>query len=440
MNKAGTLIIVACLVLFLLGGIYEVFRLRFQAGDTFPEYSTLRADPLGAKAAYDTIDALDNYSLVTRNRENLRFLKVEPDSTLLFAGVTGDWLNETLTPTEFEVLDTAIQKGARCVMTLSGRDNAIGREIEIVETGEVEHVTPDEVLEREANRSKKKPINIEAEKPVDDGDKAGAEEDESESQFLGFDAIKERWQFDVGYTTTEDWDLEEGIAAKVEVTSPLLGAEITVRSPWRFAGLGPMWKPVATIAGRPVIMQRPYGKGTLVMCADSWFLSNESLAKYRELGPLLWAVGKRSNLVVDETHHGVQESEGVVGMVARYHLHGVIPGVILLFLLVLWRGSSSLVPSAALSASENARAVTVDGIDADSGVVRLMRSGISKQEILRQCYLAWARHPVLRRRYSKTDVAAVRDRVVAEESKSTGQRDLVSAYREIAQSLSRRPK
>ncbi|MGK0187707.1 MAG: hypothetical protein ACI9R3_003496, partial [Verrucomicrobiales bacterium] len=27
MNKAGTLIIVACLVLFLLGGIYEVFRL-----------------------------------------------------------------------------------------------------------------------------------------------------------------------------------------------------------------------------------------------------------------------------------------------------------------------------------------------------------------------------------------------------------------------------
>lgn len=437
MKKAATLAIVACLAMLLLGGVYEVFRLRFQAGDIFPEYSTLRADPLGAKAAYDTVDELGFHSLVTRNQYDLRFLEIEANSTLLFAGVTGDWLDDTLSPAGFEVIDSAVKEGARCVITLSGRDNAIGGDIDIEESGQVEHLTPDEVLDREAERAEKKdPVSVEAEDPEDSDDDTG--EEELERQAIGFDEIKERWQFAVGYATSEDWDLEEGLEAKVEVTSPMLGESVAIRSPWRFTRLGSAWKPIATVEGRPVIMERPYGKGTLVIFADSWFLSNESLAKTRDLGQLLWAVGENPVLVVDETHHGIQENEGVIGMVARYNLHGIIPGVIILFLLVLWRGSSSLVPGAALLASGSAQPTTVDGIDAESGVVRLMRNGIPKQEILRQCYLAWARHPVLRRRFSKTDVAAVRDRVVAEESKSAGQRNIVNAYREIAKSLSRR--
>ncbi|MDA0812249.1 MAG: hypothetical protein O3C21_07690, partial [Verrucomicrobia bacterium] len=61
MKKSLTLALVFGLAALLIAGVYEVFRLRFQAGDIFPEYSTLRADPLGAKAAFDTIEELGEH-------------------------------------------------------------------------------------------------------------------------------------------------------------------------------------------------------------------------------------------------------------------------------------------------------------------------------------------------------------------------------------------
>ncbi|MEZ5325149.1 MAG: DUF4350 domain-containing protein [Verrucomicrobiales bacterium] len=427
-----TLALVFGLAALLIWGVAEVFRLRFQAGDIYPEYSTLRADPLGAKAAYDTIEELGDRVQVSRQQQDLRLLEVEANSTLFFAGVTGHWLDDVLTRAEFDVIDTAIQAGARCVITFSGRDNAIGGDIEREEEAGA-FVTPDDVLDREAEKSVKNTGGQKVEKENDE-----EVVDSDESPILGIGAIKRRWGFGVGYATSEDWDLQGGVAADVEIQSTLLRESIAIRSPWRFTKLAPEWQPVATVGGRPVIMQRPYGEGELVLCADSWFLSNESLAKRRELGELLWTVGDRPILVFDEAHHGVQESEGVVGMATRYQLHGVIPGLVILFLLVLWRGSASLVPGAALLRTGSQGATVVDGIDAESGVVRLMRTGISKQEILRQCYLAWARNPVLRRRFSKAEVESVRDRVVAEESKSSSERNLVEAYTEITSKLSRR--
>src|SRR6476469_9000503 len=52
--------IVVCLVL-LAGfgyGLLRLFNLRFETGDVYPAYSSLRADPIGAKAYYDSLDRL----------------------------------------------------------------------------------------------------------------------------------------------------------------------------------------------------------------------------------------------------------------------------------------------------------------------------------------------------------------------------------------------
>ena len=40
--------------LFVLGVIY-LFLLRFEAGDVYPPYSSLRADPLGTMAWYESL-------------------------------------------------------------------------------------------------------------------------------------------------------------------------------------------------------------------------------------------------------------------------------------------------------------------------------------------------------------------------------------------------
>src|SRR5438067_4682472 len=64
-------------------GIAKLFKLRFEAGDVYPEYSSLRADPLGAKAYYES---LDNLLVARRNFKPLSKLGDGRDTTLFYLG------------------------------------------------------------------------------------------------------------------------------------------------------------------------------------------------------------------------------------------------------------------------------------------------------------------------------------------------------------------
>jgi hypothetical protein len=440
MKRFVTLTLLMGLAILLGGGIYKVFRLRFESGDVYPEYSTLRADPLGAKACYQILEDFPlgqnpDY-LVDRNMRDVRLLKASEDSTFVFAGVAEDWLSD-ITTSEFDALDAAIRGGTRVVFTFSPLDTHLGESIESVEAGldeddgEKAPSTPDDVLDAEAKKGKP------GEEPGSDDDDDGIHHVDMNG--VEYVSLPKKWKFRIGSAGTEDW--EEGIDAKVLLDDPLLGASVKFRSPWRFAQLGPEWKAIAEIGGRPVIVEKQHGRGAIVLVSDSYFLSNEGIARSPhspEARLLLWIAGERRRLVFDETHHFIEESEGVIAMAARYNLDGVIPGLVLLFLLVLWRGGSSLVPGDEALDIGMRDAVTVSGIDADSGVVRMMRGGIPPRDILRQCYLAWARNPILRKRYSTAQVEAVRDAVVAEEAKPRRERSFPGAYHRIVQSLSRR--
>ena len=39
-------------------GLIHLFNLRFESGDNYPPYSSLRAAPLGSKALYESLDQL----------------------------------------------------------------------------------------------------------------------------------------------------------------------------------------------------------------------------------------------------------------------------------------------------------------------------------------------------------------------------------------------
>ena len=57
-------------------GLVYLFMLRFEAGDVLPAYSSLRADPLGAKAFYQSLEHLDSLA-VSRNFGRLEMLDEE---------------------------------------------------------------------------------------------------------------------------------------------------------------------------------------------------------------------------------------------------------------------------------------------------------------------------------------------------------------------------
>src|SRR5438552_9474299 len=73
-------------------GIAKLFKLRFEAGDVYPEYSSLRADPLGAKAFYESLDTL----LATR-RNYRPFSKLGDgrETTLFYLGSQSTFVFDT---------------------------------------------------------------------------------------------------------------------------------------------------------------------------------------------------------------------------------------------------------------------------------------------------------------------------------------------------------
>src|ERR1051325_12163449 len=81
------------MLLLLAGAVFlwaliQLFDMRFARGDVYPAYSTLRSDPLGAKAFYETlagVGRLDGW----RNERALDRVNAPPGSTLFVIGATG---------------------------------------------------------------------------------------------------------------------------------------------------------------------------------------------------------------------------------------------------------------------------------------------------------------------------------------------------------------
>ena len=67
--------LVALPVIF-LAGLAQLFLLRFETGDGLPPYSSLRTDPLGTKALYESLDRIESVA-VSRNYRPLAALDDE---------------------------------------------------------------------------------------------------------------------------------------------------------------------------------------------------------------------------------------------------------------------------------------------------------------------------------------------------------------------------
>src|SRR5678816_55438 len=68
-------------------GIVHLFFLRFESGDVYPEYSSLRADPLGAKGLYDALREFPGLE-VRRNFRPIARLRGNEPVTLIYTGVS----------------------------------------------------------------------------------------------------------------------------------------------------------------------------------------------------------------------------------------------------------------------------------------------------------------------------------------------------------------
>jgi hypothetical protein len=355
MKRHGALLGLVFVLAVLIGGLTILFRLRLAQGDVFPAYSTLRSDPLGARALHDALSQIPGMS-VERWFKPFSDLPPMPTRTIVYAGLwSRGWTR--VQREDFDAIDAAMRNGSRVVVAM--RAAAAATEAEKEDT------------KKEQERAKERKKEME--------DKTGKKSRVPEMVYVD---LKRRWGADVKERVLME---RQGGAVATE-HARALGLPETIA--WRsdvYFELEPDagWNVLYRRGTQPVLVERRLERGTLVLAADSYFLSNEALQKDRAPALLAWIVGSPSRVVFDETHLGVSAQPGVAALARRYGLSGAFFTLLLLAVLFVWQRMAVFVPPVE---AEGEVALTYHPA---AGLEALLRRSVAPGELAAVCTTEW---------------------------------------------------
>ena len=395
-------------------GLARLFALRFESGDVYPAYSTLRADPLGAKGIYEAIAQLPGVE-ARRNFRPLKKLQPGRPITIVYLGTSH---SSYWTERELEEFETLMANGARAVFAFFPFDRP---------------PMPSELRHALDEQRDKKRKRLDEEKDKEGGDKDSKrtdEDDEKKSGMVSFEKVAKRFGFQFDFLPAEEGKMFDRHAFLFE-TGGSLERDLSWHSALCFKDLAPEWKPLYLSETKPVIMERSYGRGSIVLASDSFLFSNEALRKERHAQLLSRVFSGPPVIVFDEEHLGVTDQPGVAQLALKYHLHGVIAGLVLIAALFVWKNSVRFIPAYPEASADGD---VVSGRDASQGFSNLLHRAIKPADLLGVCVEEW------RRAFARkgATVAHVQEILAREETLPAKKRDPVAAYREISRRLSRK--
>ncbi len=172
-------------------------------------------------------------------------------------------------------------------------------------------------------------------------------------------------------------------ASRIGGTAPIPD-ELNWHTAAYFRNIDPSWHVIYSEAGRPVVIERSIGDGSLVLISDSYLLTNEAMLRDRQPDFLTWLIGSGNRIFFDEGHFGITTTPGIAALARNYRLHGGVAVLILLAILFIWKNSSSLVPRRTSRSDAE-----VTGRDSASAFVSLLRRNIRPDQILATCVSEW---------------------------------------------------
>ncbi len=385
------------LLALLLGGLYHLFALRFSTGDVYPPYSSLRADPLGTKALLDSLAALPNVTAFRWLDELPRLPDGGRDTTLLVLGPEPRAL-EQMPRHDFTELEDFMRAGGRVILAFPPSPKRPAKPFS-------------EQREEEEAPAKEPAAKQPKDKPADARRKKKKEDEARLPEEMRRVDLKTQWAvaFDYAPLTQDQAGTIRPVEAQRVATDPALPATLPLRTALHFRDLGPQWRTnylrvtdrderTREVGGEwqtqhlrdllPVVVERSFGQGTLVLCADAYPFSNEALRRDRQPALLAWAVGANHRVVFDETHFGLHTDPGVAALARRYRLHGFFGALVVLALLFVWQSTSPFIPPHPDDGLDG-RGDLVEGKDSASGFVNLLRRGIPASDVLAVCFAEW---------------------------------------------------
>lgn len=375
-------------------GLYILFALRLETGDVYPADSSLRADPLGTRMLYESLESMPGLT-VTRNYTPLIRVSGSPGSTFLFLGLESRWIPESF----YRELSRLMLEGGRVVIGFAHEKirASYDEEEQVWATNDTHCVTD-----------------------------AGTNTNVCASCSFW---LRDRrlWGASLEY---------EGLALSATSSLPTAPASDVTE----IGGLGPVrwptalffqpleknWRTLYVRDGKPVLIERPFGKGSVVLAADGYFLSNEALLKERESRLIGLVLGKAGSVVFDESHLGVRDTSGVMVLVWKYRLYGLVFALLLLAALFLWSVLSPLLPMAEDIGEMDDRSIT--GMDVRQGYLQLLKRHIPVSNLLSLCVEEWEKSV---RASGRAGKRTERVRAILAQSNT----DPVQGYRHISQCI-----
>ncbi len=394
LNRRATLLLALLVLLVAFGyGLVQLFKLRFAHGDVYPPYSSLRADPLGARVYYESLEQLGGAG-VRRFIQPVEKLPHGREAALFIFGLA--WDEMSASPAEFKAIDNFVREGGRLVVTL------------YPELGRPRTFTSGFGTNRPTFK-----------KAADD---EGAEEI----------SLRTKWGFGYEHVPTPRAHMMFTPADARRIAPGPYPVNLTWHSALVFTNLDLAWRVLYARGTDPVMIERTLGRGTIIVATDSYFVSNEALRKERAADLLAWLPGGQREVLFDETHLGVQQNPGVATLARRYGLQGGAAALLALAVLFIWKSSATFLPRDQ-SAVE---AAPVLGRESAAGFENLLRRGIAPKNLLQTALDEWHKSSRLDARV--TPARREKIRAVVEAFNVAEKPNMVEAYREVARILNRK--
>ncbi len=266
------------------------------------------------------------------------------------------------------------------------------------------------------------------------------EEEEQEEQEQNKDSFfdpplsfAEEWGFRLRYDLMDHAEAAAELAETFEQNPFKLPKAISWHTSLYFEITDPqIWRVLYTRDGYPVIIEREFGKGSIVFSADSYFFSNEAMRKERYPELLTWLVGSHPTIIFDETHFGIRENPGIAALIRKYRLGWFVAGLVLLAGLFVWQNAFSFVPP--LSDTRQERIDSGKGVT--EGLINLLRRNIASKDILKICFDEWKKSFFTHhRKIPEKAYDQVKTILEAEQTRPLKKRNSVECYNRIAKIL-----
>jgi hypothetical protein len=425
------------LLLLLFGvGVTHLFVLRFEAGDVYPAYSSLRSDPLGTRALYASFENIDSIS-VRRNYHRLKSVAFEPQTTFFYLGAAPGEFNGVSQET-IEAFDRLTRTGGRLIITFlpvttmrankaSQSDQRNNGNLEIKTDPDADSTSQDE---QPANTGS--PAAPSRSNP--DSREDSAQQPAKDDGHARFALIQKHWGIEAAFKEILPPKEEKHLAIEATATRKDLPPTISWHTNMHFVLSDDAWQTLYRYEEFPLIVERSYGQGSILLCADAYFMSNEALWTERHPRLLHWLMGGHSNLMFDEAHFGIYKQPSVAQYIRRYRFHWFFAALAALALLFVWKSAAYFVPPPAEDALNGSEVVSEK--DYTQGLIALLRRNIAGNQILPICAREWIQTFKKSKRIGSQTRVRIRKLAGSGATELKSSKDPVAEYREVSREIS----